>query len=232
MEFVNIGSVLKKIAKFIVGWCSNKSPNYGIYRSVTLTDDEIEKQEYKKYLGGGRKSWESRGLFQLYFLQEMGMTQSAKVLDIGCGPGRGGKHLLGFLNRGNYYGIDNNPDFIKAASVMVKKEKLEGKKPQFWVVDDFDVNKIGVKFDYVMAFSVLNHCDFEERSVFFDKIHDALSEDGKLYISHAWWFDPSYLKNSKVVSTYRFGPGAFEIDKFGWGEKDGILPIIELRKKV
>jgi SAM-dependent methyltransferase len=223
--------LFKTITKIRRNIFARKCSKESRYRSVTLTCEEIEQGIYKKYFGGGPGGWESRGAFQLYFLQKMGMTQNSKVLDIGCGPGRAGKHLIGFLDKDNYCGIDNNTDFIKAASVMVKKEKLVGKKAKFFVVDNFDLKRIGKKFDYVLAFSLLNHCNTKERAAFFKKIHDVLTDGGKIYISHARWFDISYIENSAMRPANQFGRNDFDVAKFGWGPKDGVFPIIELRKK-
>lgn len=225
-------TLFKSLKKLLRQVFARKGSQDGRYRCVTLTDEEIEQGKYKVFFGGGSPCWDSRGAFQLYFLQIMGMSQPSKVLDIGCGPGRGAKHLLGFLNKGNYCGIDNNFDFIKAALAMVKMEKLAQKRPEFFVVENFDVKQIKRQFDYAIAFSVLNHCNPRERRVFFKKVHNALSEDGKLYISHAQWFCSSYLIKSKMVFTNQFGPNDFDIAKFGWGENEGVFPIIELRKKV
>jgi cyclopropane fatty-acyl-phospholipid synthase-like methyltransferase len=147
-----------------------------------LTDEEITNEEFKKHLGGGAQSWESRGAFQLYFLQEMGLQKESKVLDVGCGPGRAGKYLIQFLDESNYFGVDYNANFIKAAYAMSENNKLTVKKPVFQVIQGFDLAHFDPIFDYAMVFSVLNHCNVAQREAFFRMISKPLKKKAK-YIS-------------------------------------------------
>jgi SAM-dependent methyltransferase len=199
------------------------------YATVTLTDEEIKRGEYKQYLGGRATLWESRGAFQLFFLQTMGMTKNSKVLDIGCGPGRASKHLIGFLDHHNYCGIDYNADFIKAATVMAEENQLIAKSPTFAVVQDFDFPpSFDSMFDYAIVFSVLNHCNEAQKEAFFRTIARPFKQGGKVYISHTAWFDESYLKGAGVKLTNQFDAHDFDITKYGWNEDNGVFPIIEL----
>lgn len=200
------------------------------YASITLTNQDLELGTYKKYLGGGSRGWESRGAFQLHFLREMGMQENSSVLDVGCGPGRAARHLIGYLEAGGYCGVDYNPDFIKAASAMATSNGMTSKHPTFWTVEDFDFEGIDRTFDYAIAFSVLNHCTIEQREKFFGRLPGRLKEGGKAYISHAGWFDGSYIRKSSVRRTNKFGSGEFDITRFGWHDPTEIFPIIELTK--
>jgi SAM-dependent methyltransferase len=208
----------------------NRFPPLGEYSSIELTDEDIEKGKYKEYLGGGAESWESRGAFQLYFLKKMGLLETSRVLDVGCGPGRAGKHLIAFLEPDNYYGIDYNADFIKAARNMSEKNNLAVKNPIFEVVQDFRLDHIDRVFDFAIAFSVLNHCNIEQRNAFFRMIPKPLRKGAKVYITHAHWFDDSYIKNSSMECTNQFDANDFEVSRFGWDASEGISPIIELTR--
>lgn len=158
------------------------------------------------------------------------MDKNSKLLDVGCGPGRAAKYLIEFLEDENYYGIDYNPDFIKAAEAMSKRYKLDTKNPRFEVVHDFNFENIEPDFDYAMVFSVLNHCDFEQKAAFFKMIPKPLKAGGKVYITHALWFDQTYIKKSEIIMTNQFGSNDFDIIKYGWKNKEEIFPIIELTK--
>jgi SAM-dependent methyltransferase len=208
----------------------NRFPPLGEYSSIELTDEDIEKGKYKEYLGGGAESWESRGAFQLYFLKKMGLLETSRVLDVGCGPGRAGKHLIEFLESNKYYGVDYNADFIKAARTMSEQNNLGVKDPVFEVLQDFAFDRIDRVFDYAIVFSVLNHCTNEQRNTFFRMIPGPLKEGGKVYITHATWFDESYIEGSGMKRTNQFDADDFDITEFGWSAKDEISPIIELTK--
>ena len=71
-------------------------------------------------------------------LEKMGMHKNSRLLEVGCGPGRASKHLLDFLDDGNYFGVDYNADFIKVPYAMAEKNKLMVKRPSLEVVQDFN----------------------------------------------------------------------------------------------
>ncbi|MDL2121701.1 MAG: class I SAM-dependent methyltransferase [Deltaproteobacteria bacterium] len=218
----------KSLVELTRTFLARNRSKYGNYSSITLTDEDIEQCTYKKYLGGGSKSWETRGTFQLLFLQAMGMHKNSKLLDVGCGPGRASKHLIDFLEDNNYCGVDYNADFIKAARAMSEQNKLAVKNPIFEVIHNFSFEHIKPIFDYAIVFSVLNHCNIEQRKAFFRMIPGPLKEDGKVYISHARWFDESYIEKTRMSLTNQFESNNFDVIKFGWPAGNGVLPIIEL----
>jgi SAM-dependent methyltransferase len=209
---------------------AGQRPYTSIYSTLTLTDEDIKQGVYKQYLGGGDEKWELRGTFQLFFLQQMGMSERAKVLDIGCGPGRASKYLIGFLDRGNYYGVDYNADFIRVAELMAQQHQLIEKSPAFKVVENFNFEQFAPIFDYAIVFSVLNHCNGQQKKAFFSMISQPLKPGGKVYISHAFWFNDAYLENSNMKLTNQFGTDDFDITQYGWEDKNEIFPIIELTR--
>jgi cyclopropane fatty-acyl-phospholipid synthase-like methyltransferase len=219
-------SFVHKMGRKISKYRHNKNG----YLSITLSDEQINNGEYMKYFGGRANKWDSRGAFQLLFLQEMGMQRNSRVLDIGCGPGRASIHLIKFLDAANYYGIDNNPDFIKAANAMVEKNELANKSPSFRVIHDFNFVHNGSLFDYAIVFSVLNHCDITQKRNFFRMITQPLKVGGKVYISHAKWFKESYINKTIWKKTKQFGPDDFDVTLYGWPKRQYVFPIIELTK--
>lgn len=160
----------------------------GYYRAIRLTPSEIRDGSYKQYLGGGRDAWELRGAFQLFFLKQMGLQPFHKFLDVGCGPLRGGAHLIGYLDQGQYFGVDYNRDFIQAARQIVEDKKLSHKKPTLQTLCDFGFTSVGGDFVFALAFSVLNHCHRSQRKRFFEQVPACLERNARLYITHARWF--------------------------------------------
>jgi SAM-dependent methyltransferase len=218
-----------ELAKKILGPFQSRSAK-GEYAGIALTDDDIRQGSYKTYLGGGAESWEPRGAFQVHFLRAVGLTKESRLLDVGCGPGRAGKHLISFLDSGNYWGIDYNASFIAAARAMAKASDLEQKNPTFAVIENFNVAPLSILVDYVLAFSVLNHCDDQQRGDFFRRIPASVKAGGKVYISHAQWFNLGYITGNGLTKTNEYGADQFDIVAFGWGPGETIFPIVELTR--
>ncbi len=200
----------------------------GKYATVTLTEEDIKKGIHKNFFGGQAALWDLRGSFQLDFLQQMGLSPTAKLLDVGCGPGRAGRFFIEFLDIGNYFGIDYNGDFIKAARMMVDAKALAAKQPGFAVVSNFDPEELASEFDYAMVFSVLNHCKPPQIEAFFDMIPRVVKAGGKVYISHARWYGKTPPKHPGLELTGQFDVGSFDVVRYGWTMEEGPFPIIEL----
>jgi SAM-dependent methyltransferase len=205
------------------------------YKSISLSSEDIEAQSYKKYLGGGAEAWEKRGAFQLYFLKKMGLQPFCRLLDIGCGPLRAGVHLVGYLDSGNYFGIDYNESFIHAARRIIDDTDLSGKEPVLRVIENFEFARLNSDFDFMLAFSVLNHCKRSEQKHFFKMVPGVLKKAGKLYVTHSFWFDNSFLKGTGL-SVKRVFNKPNDIDQKlhmpGWGftENSEIFPILEISR--
>ncbi len=209
-----------------------ESPSADIYRNISVSESGIGQGEYKKYLGGGEDQWNLRGAFQLFFLKEMGLSQDCHFLDIGCGPIRAGVYLIDYLNESHYYGIDYNQDFIQAAHQIVEDKNLLPKKPKLKVVDNFSFQELEAKFDYAIAFSVLNHCYQTQRYRFFEQLSYVMKKGAKVYITHAFWFNEKYLKNEQIQLTNQWHKPTDwheDLNMADWGFPEKTpFPIIEL----
>ena len=207
-----------------------RKANGGKYSKIQLDDETIERGAYKKCLGGGAEKWESRGLFQLSLLRTAGMLPSSRLLDVGCGPIRAGVHFISFLNVGNYYGVDYNNSFIKAASLLIAEKGLSDKHPTLRVVSDFDFSDLNQQFDFVNVFSVLNHCDRQQRRLFFQNIPNLLALDARLFITHAGWLAKAHLRLGGLRIIKRFDASELQLEKYGWSEPEqrAVCPIYEL----
>jgi SAM-dependent methyltransferase len=204
------------------------------YADVRLSEDDVIKETYKEYLGGGKENWESRGEFQLYFLKKMGLMPECRLLDVGCGPLRAGVHFIRYLGPGHYAGFDYNFDFVETAlRVVADDPALSEKRPFLARVNDFDFSLVEGKFDYVMAFSVLNHCDEEKKNLFFQRLPAILQPTGKVYVTHARWLQTFSTPGDKlkVARTLR-GPrdiaADLDMQTWGWPPHESIYPILEL----
>jgi SAM-dependent methyltransferase len=102
--------------------------------------------------------WDEKGPRQVEFLKSEGLLPYHYLLDVGCGPLRGGIPIIAYLDKGHYYGIEKEISLIRAGlEVELPRHRLVGKEPHVEQIADFDVSGMGKHFDYMIAFSVFNH---------------------------------------------------------------------------
>jgi len=198
------------------------------YDKIVLDDHDIREGAYKRCFGGEAKQWWLRGLFQLRLLQARGLRRDSRLFDVGCGPLRGGVHFIHFLEPGNYCGIDSNISFIKAARhIVAHNNDLKDRSPVLDVSGNFLPPKtVTARFDFGIAFSVLNHCTEAQRAQFFANAPAVFHQRSRIILTHsANWFHKSYLEDSHLEVAEVFEESSF----YGWGVTGEIFPILELR---
>ena len=80
------------------------------------------------------------------------------MLEIGCGNLRAGL-FIGYLDAGNYYGVDISPEILLAAQDTVTEFGLQEKLPHLALVRDMKLAFLPAgQFDVVHAHSVFSHC--------------------------------------------------------------------------
>jgi SAM-dependent methyltransferase len=211
-----------------------KDPRVDCYKDFRISDKDKATGKYREHLGGGASEWSARGRFQVAFLAQMGLLPHHRLLDIGCGPLRGGIHFIRYLNATNYYGIDYNADFIDiATSIVATRPGLTAKQPTLRLLDGFRFGEIGDSFDFALAFSVLNFTTESLRAVFFDQLPAVLLPGARAYITHTDWFTGSLRLSTQlaltrvILSSQEFCPNR---DPTTWGWT-GLFPILEITRR-
>ena len=147
------------------------------------TDLRVE-TDPKKAVGG---MWEKIGRLQFEFLINKGLQPQHKMLDIGCGTLRGGRHFIKYLNTGNYYGIDISPKAIAYAKQLVQQEGLSEKNPHLLISEKKDLKFrefSGITFDYILAQSVFTHLKPEHIKECFENIDHIMHENSAFYFTY------------------------------------------------
>lgn len=112
---------------------------------------------YMAYVGPPEQ-YDAMALTQLALLGAMGLRSNHNLLDLGCGSLRAGRLLIPYLDPGRYYGIEPNDWLVEDG---IKHELghsiLDITQPHFAYRRDFDASLFGVRFDFVLAQSVLSH---------------------------------------------------------------------------
>ena len=130
---------------------------------------------------GPIKRWDDVRQFQIKFLKENGLKPEHKYADIGCGVLRGGIPIIDYLDEGNYYGFESRGEVLREGRKELNENKLQHKEPTLIRNGSFDEITLDVKFDMVLAYSVLFHMtdNIVEACLRFVGRH--LAEDGTFF---------------------------------------------------
>jgi SAM-dependent methyltransferase len=149
------------------------------YSEREFTEEEIANGVHRSFIGG---HWDDHGKRQLDFLIANGLKPTDKFLDVGCGSLRAGRHLVDYLEPGNYYGIDANIGLLKAGYDIELTDEQKAKLPtsNLRANERFD-GDFGVKFDMAIAQSVFTHVSLNHIRLCLFRTAKVLKDGGKFY---------------------------------------------------
>lgn len=134
--------------------------------------------DHRRHIGG---KWDEIGKLQFDFLVAQGLKPHHRLLDYGCGSGRGAVHFVEYLDKGHYLGLDIDNSMIGFA-VDVECAHLMHKKPVFcspyqaMCIDDYIS-----QFDFAIAQSVFTHCNAANIGHIMGDMHILLHDDAIVY---------------------------------------------------
>ena len=132
-----------------------------------------------QFIGG---VWDTHGERQLEYLRAQGLQPHHRLVDIGCGPFRAGRHFIDYLEPGHYYGVEANHSLIQAGYDVELTEDQRARLPvaNLRANDRFDVD-FGVRFDYAMAQSVFTHVSLNHIRLCLYRLAPAMEVGGAFY---------------------------------------------------
>jgi SAM-dependent methyltransferase len=135
--------------------------------------------------------WKESQAFQLDFLRTMGLTPEHTVLDIGCGPLRGGIVLIEYLDPEKYVGFDVRPEVVAEAERQIAERGLAARRPTVFVSAGFGRDELGDRsFDVIWVFQVVYHLDDLLVEELFAEIARRLAPTGAAYANVNTRFPP------------------------------------------
>jgi SAM-dependent methyltransferase len=147
-----------------------------------LTDEEVAYGYHRDFVGG---MWETIGRQQFEFLVGRGLMPSHRLIDVGCGCLRGGVHFVGYLDPGNYYGIDVNASLIKAArDVELPAAGLAQRGAHLLVDGAFDFGRFGATFHFALAQSVFTHLPVNSIERCLVRLAEVVEPGGRFYATY------------------------------------------------
>jgi len=153
--------------------------------------------------------WEEIGALQVDFLKAQGLQPADRMLDIGCGTLRGGRHFIAYLDAGHYTGLDISPAALEYGRQLVAREGLADKRPRLLLGEGKDLSFAelgGARFDLALAQSVFTHLPPELIADCFAHLDGILAPGGRFFFTyhHADAFVQTGLKD------FRYPLGHFQ----------------------
>jgi hypothetical protein len=144
-----------------------------------FSDEEIQKGTHRTRAGG---LWEELGRLQVDFLVGAGLEPSSRLLDIGCGPLRGGVHFIRYLEAERYFGIDVNESLLDAGYDLELPAQLRSKLPRanLRATDRFECD-FGVEFDFALAHSLFTHLALNDIRLCLYRVAAQMKVGGRLF---------------------------------------------------
>ena len=116
----------------------------------------------RRYLKAGPLHlWRRKRAFQIRFLREQGLQPSHRLLDIGCGPLRGGLPLIDYLDVGNYTGLEAREEVLEAARRELVEGGVEDKHATLIQASASADLELAGPFAFVWSYAVLIHMSDE-----------------------------------------------------------------------
>jgi SAM-dependent methyltransferase len=107
-------------------------------------------------------SWLKVGQLQFDYLLRHGLRPEMRMLEIGCGNLRAGRLFIGYLDPGNYYGVDISPEILLAAQETLTRYGLQSRMPHLSLIKDLRLAFLpDGQFDVIHAHSVFSHSPVE-----------------------------------------------------------------------
>jgi hypothetical protein len=154
---------------------------------VRMVERRLESGKPHCTLGNRRSDvgwFEDSALTQIGFLKKNGLQPEHRLVDFGCGSLRAGRHLIEYLESGNYIGLDVTDRFYLKGVGSITKSVLERKRPRLAVISDKELSAVAErKPDFIFSFGVLMHVPPKETGVFLGKIASLMKADTLAYIS-------------------------------------------------
>lgn len=177
---IRLATITKKAMYWI--WCA-KHP-FATYSDFYVHEQvrRIERKGRHQTLGPSLLPLE--GMETLKGLRSLGLKPSHRVLDYGCGRLRSGRHLISFLERGNYVGLDVTSAFFLQGLKEISPELIREKMPEMHVISRQSIGNLSLrKHDFILLEGVLQCVPPREIPSVMRRVNRLCSKQTKIIVS-------------------------------------------------
>ncbi len=166
------------------------------YALRVFSPAEIAKGVHRNFVGG---RWDDLGRHQFDFLLGEGLQPAHTFVDVGCGSLRAGRHLIDYLDPGNYYGIDANVSLLQAGYDVELSDEQRSRMPiaNLRANDRFDAD-FGVEFDMAIAQSVFTHISLNHIRLCLYRLAKSMSPGGRFFAT--FFEEPRSVPLDEIVN--------------------------------
>jgi len=123
----------------------------------------------------------------LSYLVKLGLKPDDACVDYGCGTLRVGVHLIKYLNRGRYWGLDISEFLINEGQSLIGNELWEEKQPNLKVISDESVTQAAAaKASFLISTKVLIHVHPDELKEYLYDVVRIIKPSGQAIIDGKW----------------------------------------------
>lgn len=157
------------------------APAVGIKAGREALDGEagVRALGHREQIGG---KWEEIGRLQFDFLLAQGLQPHHYYLDVACGALRGGVHLIPYLERGHYLGIEKEALLVEAGLREELGEAVAAdKRPEIVISSTFEFDKLSARPDFALAQSLFTHLPLETIEQCLRRLQPVMAEGGVFF---------------------------------------------------
>jgi SAM-dependent methyltransferase len=107
---------------------------------------------------GPEDAYDLMGATQFNLLTALGLRETHRLLDVGCGSLRAGRLLIPYLLPDRYFAVEPDREVVaEGIRHEVGEDLVRRKRPRFAYTTEFAFQEFGEVFDYAIAQSIFSH---------------------------------------------------------------------------
>lgn len=124
------------------------------------------------------------GAQQFALLYLLGLRETHRLLDFGCGSLRLGRMAIPYLLEGRYFGIEPEPWLIEDGFAReLGEDARRVKAPRFDHNTEYRTDVFGTQFDYIIAQSIFSHTGEAASRRALESFRDSLAPGGLIVVN-------------------------------------------------
>jgi len=178
--------------------------------------------KHRSYVGPEDK-YDLVSAMQFNILTSLGLRETHKVLDIGCGSLRLGRLLIPYLSHNCYFGIEPNKGLVEDGLNYESGFNIANKRSaRFSNNSDFDLTVFDQKFDYIVAHSIFSHAGLDQINTCLASIRKVLKGTAIVTFCHRkqdhteGWTYPGVIGYRQETINKLFADNGLKGDRKDW----------------